>query len=102
MPVGMDEADGEVPGIDAEADGETADFEGCGLAPWPGIRAMPMAPIEQAADLPEPVLPAPSALHRDAAWTSVTEPGAAAEWDGPTTVTRSWAWVATPFGAMAT
>ena len=69
---------------------------------WPGIRAMPMAPTEQAADLPEPVLAAPSALHRDAAWTSVTDPGAAAEWDGLTTVTRSWAWVATPFGAMAT
>ena len=49
-----------------------------------------------------PVLAAPSALQRDAAWTSVTDPGAAAEWDGPTTVTRSWAWVATPFGAMAT
>ncbi|HEY2279667.1 MAG TPA: hypothetical protein VGI00_15015 [Streptosporangiaceae bacterium] len=90
--------------MDAEADaaGEIADFEGRGLVPWPGMRAMPMAPIEQAADLPDPVLAAPSSLQRDAAWTSVTDLGAAAERDGLTTVTRSWAWVATPFGAMAT
>src|ERR1700735_5313885 len=62
--VGMAGSDGAPPGIGAEADGAAAGFEGRGLAPWPGIRAMPMAPTEQAADLPDPVLAAPSALHR--------------------------------------
>jgi hypothetical protein len=72
----------------------------------PGILAMPMAPTGQAADATDPVLASPGAVHRDAAWISVTEPGwaepgAAAEWPGLTTVTRSRACVVVPPGAMA-
>jgi hypothetical protein len=95
---GIDE--GAAAEADADALGEVADAEGCGRPP-PGIWARPMAPTEQAADVPDPVV-APSPLHRDEAVMSVTEPGvAAAVCDGRTTVTCSSAWVAAPPGVVA-
>ncbi|HEX3750370.1 MAG TPA: hypothetical protein VHW06_07390 [Streptosporangiaceae bacterium] len=92
----MDEPAGVEAGRDAEA-------LGCGGTDPPGIRAMPMAPTEQAVDEPDPVLAAPAMLHCDEVWASVADraPPAAAECDGWTTVTWSWAWVAAPPGAMA-
>src|SRR6201994_2954424 len=54
--------EGEPPGIEADGDAEVlgrGDF-----ADPPGIRAIPMAPPEQARDEPDPVLAAPATLHR--------------------------------------
>lgn len=96
----MDGPPGVEPPVPADAD---ADALGCGFpGPRPGIRAMPMAPTEQAVDEPDPVLAAPATLHRAEVWASVAErapsadPPAAAECDGWFTVTWSWAWVAAP------
>ena len=69
---------------------------------WAGILAMPMAPTEQAALLPEPVAVPPCDVHWEAAWTSVTEPGLVCALLGPATVMLSWVCAVVPLGAMAT